>query len=234
MSEKSAKAVAVERTSIRRQVQEMLRAEDKVSFSGSLGLFLRGLGYCAAAGFLVATVLWLALGTFHEQAYIGWTGWFAAYWVVLVGVLVVRSRAGEKERKGYKVGALSDDDDTPGGHAAGDLEARTPFFSQVMAWGPRALVDGFAGLRGKPSRRQNDMFKRAAQILSYLAKYSSGVPIKGLMRPPENIPVFTAALDWLEANDYTGRSSDGERMWITTIGRKKLTDHNIQIKITEV
>jgi hypothetical protein len=60
MSDKSA---VIERTSTRRQIQEMLRAEDKVSFSGSLGLFLRGLGWCAAAGFLIATVLWLMLGS---------------------------------------------------------------------------------------------------------------------------------------------------------------------------
>ena len=232
MSEKSA---VVEKTSVRRQVQEMLRAEDKVSFSGSLGLFLRGLGWCGAVGFLIATVLWLALGNTGVGTYLGWTGWFVLYWVVLIVVLVVRSSAeGKSDHKSYKVGSLTDDDDTPGGHAAGDLEARTPFFALLMAWGPRALVDGAAGLRGKPNRRRNDMFKRAAQILTYLAKYSSGVPIKGLMRPPENMPVFSAALDWLEANDYTGRSSDGERMWITSIGRKKLTDHNIHIKISEV
>lgn len=234
MAEKSA---VIETTTTRRRVQEMLRAEDKVSFGGSLGLFLRGLGWCAAAGFLLATGMWLALGSLHERAFIGWTGWFIVYWVVLALALFLKANADGK-KKGYRIGSLTeadaDDDETPGGHAAGDLEARTPFFSQVMAWGPRALVDGLAGLRGKPNRRQNEMFKRAAQIVTYLGRYSSGVPIKGLMRPPENMPVFAAALDWLDKNDYTGRSSDGERMWITSQGRKKLTDHNIHIKISEV
>ena len=233
MSEKSA---VVEKTSVRRQVQAMLQAEDKVSFSGSLGLFLRGLGWCSAIGFLIATVLWLAFRNTGLGERVGWLEWFIIYWVVLAVVLFVRARAQSKhDHRSYKVGSLTDeDDDTPGGHAAGDLEARTPFFAVVLASGPRALVDGLAGLRGKPNRRRKDMFKRASRILVYLAKYSSGVPIKGLMRPPEDMPVFTAALDWLEANDYTGRSSDGERMWITSIGRKKLTDHNIHIKITEV
>jgi hypothetical protein len=95
-------------------------------------------------------------------------------------------------------------------------------------------LTGCPGSAGKTSRHRKDVFKRAAQIVQYLAKYSSGVPIRGLMRPPENMAVVTAALDWLEANDYTGRSSDGERMWITTIGRNKLESHNIHIKITEV
>jgi hypothetical protein len=229
----------IERTSTRRQIQEMLRAEDKVSFSGSLGLFLRGLGWCAAAGFLIATGLYLAAQALAPDTFlgrVGWPTWFVLYWVVLLATLVVRANSGKDETKGYKVASLTDEDDpAPGGHAAGDdAEFRTPFLSQVLAWGPRAMVDGFASLRGKHSRRQKEVFKRAAQIVNYLARYSSGVPIKGLMRPPENMRVFVAALDWLDANDYTGRSSDGERMWITSIGRKKLADHNIHVKITEV
>lgn len=210
----------------------MLRTEDQVDFKGSLGQFLKGLGWCAAAGFLISTVLWMAVGS--ER--IGWTGWFGIYWVLLIAVLVVQSR--RHKEKGYTVRSLEDasdhHEDTPGGQAAGDLELRAPFFAQVLSWGPRAMVDGFAGLRGKHNHRQRAIFKRAAQILSRLAKFSSGIPIRALIQPPENIPIFAAALDLLDTHDYAGRSSDGERIWITTHGRKKLAEHHIHIKIDEV
>jgi len=214
--------VSHERTSLRKQVQTVLIAEDRVSLAGSLGLFLIGLAWCLGVGIVLASLFWFLIDG------LSWFAWFGIYWLILIPLLIWHEKT---TRKDYVVASLSD------GSSASDaitdqFKLQTAGISMLLAWGPRQMLDGLAALRGRAGAAQNARFKRAAQAVLELAKHSGGVEIKGIMHPPENMPVFMWALDWLDKHDYIGRSSDGERIWISSIGRKKLTDKGIVVKIT--
>jgi hypothetical protein len=213
--------LGAEKTSLRKQVQNALIAEDRVSLSGSLGMFLRGLAWCFTAGLLLTIVLWWFVGG------LSWIAWFGIFWLVLIPVLVWHET---RNRKDYVLASLHEDRSEASTPEAADQSAAV----RMIVWGPRQLMDGLAAVRGRRSGEHTARFKRAAQAVLELGKYSGGVEIKGIMHPPENMKVFMSALDWLDKHDYIGRSSDGERLWLSSIARKKLTDKGIILKITAV
>src|SRR5687768_18566904 len=55
-----------------------------------------------------------------------------------------------------------------------------------------------------------------------LAGQTGGVELRQAMRRPEHTPTFMAAVDWLDKNDWLGRSADRTRIWLSSAGRKKL------------
>jgi hypothetical protein len=217
-----------ERTSRRKQVQAMLRHEDSVSLRGSLGRLFKGIGFCAIIGIVVATALTFGISALFNKHPIGWFAWFGIYWLLLIVALVISQR---RRHADYLVGSLNAPDHL--GDDSSPLVVRTPYLMAVL-WGPRAILDGVAAVRGKWTARQNAAYKRAAQMVLEMAKYDGGVEIRALMHPPEDMAIFNEVIDWLEAHDYLGKSSDGERFWLTTIGKNKLAAHGIHPKVGAV
>lgn len=215
--------VTPERTSLRKQVQAMLRHEDSVSLRGSLGRMFKGIGLCALIGIAVATLLSFGTARGFHQPILGWLSWFGIFWGLLVVLLILMQRS---RHPGYVVKSLSED---PVGEDNVPLTHGSPYLLWII-WGPSSILDGIAAIRGKWTARQNALFKRAAQMVLEMAKFDGGVEVRALMHPPEDMAIFNEVIDWLDAHDYLGRSSDGERFWITTIGRGKLTAHGIQPK----
>ncbi len=212
---------------LRKQVQATLIAEDRMSMAGSLGLFLIGLAWCLGIGIFVASLLWFIVGRLSGF------GWFGVYCLVLVPLLVWYEK---RNRKDYLMASLQEDRGAPVTSTEVYVDRamlQAKGFEMLFTWGPRQLLDGFAALRGRRSGDHNARFHRAAQAVLELAKYPGGVEVKAIMHPPENMPVFIAALDWLDKHDYIGRSSDGERLWLSTIGKKKLAEKGINPKVAE-
>jgi hypothetical protein len=225
----SGTSIPPEKVSVRRQVQEMLMAEDRFSFAGSLGLLLWGLLGCLVMATVTATLLHFITGQLFEERPIGWFGWFIAFWVVLIPIVIWQERKGHKE---YVLASLDSEDlhvSSTGEAAVVGFHLGVGTITDMLVWGPRRALEGLAGMRGNRSPTKKALFKRASQMVVTLAKEPGGIGIKLLMRPPENMAIFTASLDWLDRHDYIGRSSDGERIWIGTIGRKKLASHGIAI-----
>lgn len=220
-----------EKKNTRRHVQEMLRQEDARSFRGTLGNMVKGIGWCLVAGILVATLIYFGFNALFGTPVLPWTVWLGVFLLVLTVFLIVRG-VKESRKPDYVVRSLTDDD-APG-DAVVDVEATNPLYAQLLFWAPRAILDGFAALRGRPPEQKTLLYKRMARIVVELARWTGGVPIKALIRPPENMPIFAASLDWLDRHDYTGKSKDGERIWLTSIGKKKLADRGIVVKVTEV
>src|SRR5690349_6962114 len=65
---------ATEKTSLRREVQEVLKQQDAQSIYGSRGKLIGGIVIFLVLGFILATVFRFALET-----PIPWVGWFAIY-----------------------------------------------------------------------------------------------------------------------------------------------------------
>jgi hypothetical protein len=207
-----------EKTSLRKQVQAMLRHEDSVSLRGSLGRLFKGIGVCILVGIVFATSLTFGLQAMLHRSPLGWFTWFWIYCVLLVVLMILVQRRRHTE---YVVASLTAD----------PLEAmasprRSPYL-QAIVWGPKSVLDGISAVRGKWTATQNAKFKRAAQMVLEMSKYDGGVEVRALMHPPEDMAVFNEVIDWLDAHDYLGKSSDGERFWLTTIGKKKMNEHGI-------
>lgn len=225
-----AQAPTAEKTGRVKQVQDLLRAEDSTSLRGSLGAFLSGLVICTVAGVAFAVVARLAVGSLTDRYPLGYLAWFGIFWAVLVAALYLTAPKGG--RGGYVVASLNEN--IPDAAAAGPEGSKVPAFLNPLLAGPRRLTNGLAGLRGKWTARQNAMFKRTAQMVLEMARYDGAVEVRSLMHPPEDMGLFNAATIWLDRHDYTGKSSDGQRMWITSIGRKKLTDGGVAYKMDKM
>jgi len=221
-----------ERTSPLARTQALLRAHDARSMAGSLGKFVTGVLWCLGAACLFATLVVIIFWALGVGSLIGWIGWFGVYWLVILPLLILQER---KSQPGYLIESLSSHID-PNPSSGGEFLANrgrvgVAILGNMFMWGPRALLEGFSSIRGRPTAKRIALFKRAATMVLELAKYDGGVEIRGLMPPPEDMPVFTQAIDWLDKHDYIGKSSDGERLWITTIGKKRLSDHGIELRM---
>jgi hypothetical protein len=86
------------------------------------------------------------------------------------------------------------------------------------------LVGALTDVDPSPSSRGEYEVDRARVGV---AAYATMITFRDVMHPPENMALFTAAMDWLDKNDWTGKSSDGQRVWLTSIGKKKLMDRNM-------
>jgi hypothetical protein len=215
------------------ELREMLIAQDARSMRGSLGRFLLGVGWCLVAVFVWATFFTLLFNALFGGSGIGWRGWFVLGVVVLIGILVwlemralssdtLLARSTEDE-----AAAASPPATPPGAPADYAMPVRPGSPLAKLVWGPPAVLAGFRGVRGKRTRRQEAVFDRAVVILFDLAREPGRVGVQYLMHPPEDMAAFAAAIDWLEAHDWIGRSTDGASIWLSTLGQKRLVERKL-------
>jgi len=202
----------------------MLRLADATSLAGSLGRFLMGIVVCFVMGLIVATVITLGLNAFFDSSGIGWMGWYGVYVLVLAPLLIWHEH---RSRPDYLNDALREIDPGPTSGSE-DLVNRATFWigylTSRLFWGPRAVIDGFRGMRGHRSITQDAVFDRAATLVLALAQANGGVPIKELIIPPENMLVFGSAVDLLDRHDCIGKSTDGRSLWLNSTYRRTLNE----------
>lgn len=208
----------------RTAVRAMLLEHDAGSMHGSLGGLLRGAAVCLALGIVLAILFALAPGT----SAIGFKWWFLIYVLVVVALLfwydrrpLTQSLAEARREAGAGLPHVESADAGGGG---------SPLSSRLLSWGPGPLVAGLRGVRGRRNPREIKAFERASVLVLDLAKVDGGVPLKELLHPPEDMQAFGHAVDWLESNDWIGKSTDGNSLWLSSTGRRKLVSRNLAPK----
>lgn len=191
---------------------------------GSMGRFVMGLAWCLVAMLIWATFFTLVFNLLFGGSGIGWRGWFVVGLLLIVGLLIwleTRVIATEAlDTKGLTESIPPAVDDYA-------LPVKPGSLASKLAWGPPALLTGFRGIRGKRTRRQEAVFDRAVILVFDLAREPGRVEVKQVMRPPEDMMALAAAVDWLEANDWIGRSTDGGSLWLSTVGQKRLVERKL-------
>ena len=196
------------------------------SVRGSLGRFLLGLGWCILAVLVSATFFTLLFNALFGGSGIGWRGWFLLAALVLVVVIFWL----ERRIRAAEATPLTGEN-SPAEVSAEDYAIPTPLGSlgDKLVWGPPAMLSGFRGVRGKRTRRQEAVFDRAVVLVFDLARQPGSIGVKALMRPPEDMTIFGAAVDWLEANDWIGKSTDGTALFLSTLGQERLVERNLTV-----
>jgi hypothetical protein len=206
------------------ELRAILVRQDVRSIRGSLGRFLLGLGWCFLAVFMLATVIALLLNTLFGSSGLGWRGWFALFFVgmaALLAWLYIRQRTrGAADPVGTEEPAVNRFEAL----LSPDVGKRIP----RMVWGPPALLTGLRGLLGMRTRSEEAVFDRAAVLVFDLAKEPGSVGVKAVVHSPEDMSIFGAAVDWLEANDWIGQSTDGSSVFISTLGQQRLVERNLK------
>lgn len=206
------------------RLRALLVSDDSRSFRGSMGRFLLGLGWCILAVLIWATFFSLVLNALFGGSGIGWSGWFflgALLLAVLIFLLERRLRAAEAGVASPPQGVA------PSGAEDYAIPAPGGSLGSKLVWGPPAMLSGFRGVLGKRTRRQEAIFDRAVVLLFDLAKHQGSNPIQAVVHPPEDLTIFAAAVDWLEAHDWIGRSTDKSALFLSTLGQKRLVERDL-------
>lgn len=211
------------------ELRTLLQLQDSASMAGSMGKFLMGLGWCFVVGLIFATLMTGILDSLFGSSLIHWWGWMGVYILILVPLLIWHER---RNRQDYLVNAV-EGTDPAGPSSRGEYEMNKArltvgIYASMLVWGPRALLDGLRGVRGRRNVVQRALFQRAAVLVLDLSQYDGGIEVKHLIYPPEDMKVFGAAVDWLDAHDWIGQATAGGSMWLSTIGRKKLVERGLQ------
>jgi hypothetical protein len=215
--------------SLLERTQHILRVHDSRSIAGSLGKFILGAIWCVIAGVIFASLICLLLWMIGVGSVIGWFGWLGIAALIIAGLIWQAARS----EPGEILQGVSDhvdfDPSSRGEHEMNMSRVHVAVIGDFAMWGPRNVVEGFSGIISRPTAARTAFFARAATMLLDLARAGSGVQVRALMHPPENMKAFTKAIDWLDKHDYIGKSSDGTKLWITTLGKKRLADHGIRV-----
>jgi hypothetical protein len=200
----------------------MLLVQETTSMAGSTGKLLAGIGVCLGMGFIFATVMVAVLYEAFGSSGIGWSGWYLVFLAVLVPWLIWRER---RWRASYMVDTMMEVSGKPSSRGEMEMDqmkVKIAFIMAMLVWGPRAVLDGYRGLRGSQTTAEKIIFNRAALLIADLAVIPGGVPIADLIHPPEDMRVFGSAVDLLDKHDWIGRSSDGLSLWLNSTFREKL------------
>lgn len=203
------------------EVRRMLRNQDAASMSGSLGRLIMGLAVCLGAGFLFATILAIFIGLYFDKPWISWSGWFFIYLLVVVPLLIWHDR---RTRGDYLLEAAWSIESSPGvaEESIHEFGALIENLTAWIFWGPRSLIEGMRGMRGLRTWQQHAVFDRAAILVLDLRKSQSGIEIKHLVHPPEDMKIFGLTVDVLDTFGWIGKSGDGKSLWLNSTFREKL------------
>jgi hypothetical protein len=209
-----------------KELRTMLQIQDSASLAGSLGKFLMGMGWCLVVGLVFATLIYGILESLTGSAWIGWWGWFGLYVLILVPLLILQERRG---REDYLLNAVdgTDSASSRGEYEMNKMRLQVGVYASMLVWGPRALLDGLRGMRGRRTLLQEKLFDRAVILVFDLARHDGGVEIKHLLHPPEDMKAFGDAVDWLDAHDWIGKATAGGSMWLSSLGRKRLVERGL-------
>jgi hypothetical protein len=210
----------------RKQVRNLLHAEDAQSLGGSLGKFIYGLVWCVVAGLIFATLLTLICYSVAGTNALGWFGWLGVY-IVVLGALLAYLNFKPKVAKIASTAVRAGDSSSAIDEQLDQFKSQVNQYVSMLSWGPSAVVDGLRGLRGKWTYEQEEAFDRAATLVLDLAQVDGGVEIREVIHPPEDMKVFGSAVDLLAALDWTGRATKGSTIWLSTTGRRKLVQKKL-------
>ncbi len=187
-------------------------------------MIVLGAAVILGAGFFVTSVIWFILWNFAGDSYIGWTGWFFVYLIAIVPLLIREERRSQGSFFSDAAAGMSNPANAGsyGEYQLDRASAAGAAFSEMLLWGPRALLGGIATVRGQQPTRFKGLLVRASQILLQLYQSKEAMELKDLAHPGEPPAEFCQALKWLDQNDHIGLSSDGKRAWLSSKFRQQM------------
>jgi MFS family permease len=192
--------------------------------AGAVGLLATGVGILLIAGAVVSSIICFVLISLTSRSFIGWWGWYFVFLLAMVPLLFWEER---RSRGGYladRVGDFSPMHSSRGEYEMQNFEASVAVYTDMLLWGPRAILKGFATLRGERPLEQSGRFHRAAAVIRKLLEKDNALLVGQLLAPGETVEQLRPTLRWLDDHDYVGLSADGKRVWLSTDARRHFSN----------
>jgi MFS family permease len=190
----------------------------------ALGLLAAGAGIVLIAGAIVATVLCFILYSITGSTWIGWWGWYLLFLLAMLPLLFWEEH---RSRGNFLADRATDFSSAPssrGEFELQNLQIGVAVYTDMLLWGPRAILMGIATLRGEKPLERAHRFERAAVIVRQLLEHDAAIPVSQVIRPGENFDELRATLRWMDDHDYIGISADHSRIWLSSIARAAMKD----------
>jgi hypothetical protein len=195
------------------------------------GLILAGAAILFFVGLIFALFMLIVSAILFDEGP-GFQAWLIVYLIALVPLLIWQER---RTRGGFFTLAQPDvdltrDPDNVGDYLLNRSKANATAIVDGFMWAPRAIVAGFRAVRGVRETGLDRVLPEAADLLTLLLSLDGGVKIKDLAPPGEDAMQLMPTLKWLDAHDYIGTSTRGDRVWVSTFAKKRLTaDHGDKV-----
>ena len=190
-----------------------LRADATEAVAGGMVLVAAGVGATLVSVFAATVLLWLLFGV----PGIGFSGWFVLLLVLYVAAAVGwwRSRRGLTGTAAFTYLDPRQDWARPGTFA-GRYAAFWPALD-VFFFGPRMTLSGLEQSRGSEPASRAAFFDRCALLLRQLGRAGEAQPWDALTISDEETPAkLRPVLGYLDRTGWTGMSSDGGRVWLSS------------------
>lgn len=191
-----------------------------------------------AGGVIVLLVAAWLLGLFTMIAHASLAGWdqawrvrsfFILYVLLFAVFLVVQER---RTRGAFFSFAASDID------LRRDREETAEYFIrrgrthlatliEYGSWPARAIIAGARGMLGIRETSLDAILPEAADTLSRLVALDQGVKLAALAPTGTDPSQLMPILKWLDTHDYIGFSTTGEKVWISSMARKRFAQDGI-------
>lgn len=216
--------------SARASILASMRHRHTIAGNTAWALFAGGLVLLVVVGWFIA----LGLSLIHSM-FAGWyEGWdtstyfilflaFAAVWIVLQER---RTREGFFSFASSDVDLVRDREDTAEYLIRRGQTHLTSLWEYIL-WTPRAIIAGYRGLRGVPQRGLDQILPDASDTLTRMMSIDAGMKISALAMQGEDPMMLMPILKWLDAHDYIGFSTRGDRVWVSSTAKKRFADEGI-------
>ena len=192
--------------------------------AGAAGLLAAGVAILFIAGAVVSSIICFILIAITGSSWIGWWGWYFVFLVAMVPLLFWEERRSGGSYLSDRVMDFSPNPSSGGEYEMQRLEATSAVVTDMLMWGPRAILKGFATMRGEKPLQNRDRFERAALVIRKLLEHDSALLAGQLLLPGETLDQLRPTLRWMDYHDYIGMSADGKRVWLSTDARKAMSD----------
>lgn len=214
----------------RDQVLDFMRRRHTIADTTAWTLLLGGGLVLIALGCLLSFFMMLlhaSIAGWYEAFSVG--TFFAGYLVLMSIWLVYFARS---TRAGFFSFASTDvdltrDPDNTAEYLIRRTRTHAATFVEYLMWAPRAFIAGLRGIRGKPQEGLERILPEAADTLTLMLSIDSGVKIADLALPGEDPLMLMPTLKWLDTHDYIGFSTRGDRVWVSSIAKKRLVEEGI-------
>ena len=217
---------------LRERVYSTMLKRHTIDSQMAWGLIGGGVAILFLAGVVFSFVMMIVSGILFGGP--GFSAWLLLYVIALVPLMIWQER---RTRGGFFTFAQPDvdltrDRDNMGEYLLERSKANANAVVEGFLWAPRAIFAGIRALRGIREPGLDLVLPEAADLLTLLLSLDGGVKIKDLAPPGEDPMQLMPTLKWLDAHDYIGISTRGDRVWVSTFAKKRLkADHGDAINI---
>ena len=216
----------------REQIYASLKDRHTIKPPLSYALLGGGLSLMLAIGVVLSLIVFFITAFMFNGSPLSFHGWLLLYVLAMIPLVFWidrRARQGFFSFNGDVDLTRDNDADTTAEALLRRGAGGAQTLLNALLWPPRAFVAGLHAMLGVPQRGLDLVLPEAADTLTLMLTLDGAVKLVELAPPDADPMQLMPVLKWLDANDYIGIGTRGDRVWVSSPAKKRFVEQGIRV-----